>query len=44
VGPLRRYRAIDAAVVARAMVRLAKQAPRGVRVVESDEIQEIGGA
>ena len=44
VGPLRRYRAIDAAVVARAMVRLAKQAPRGARVVESDEIQEIGGA
>jgi uncharacterized protein YbjT (DUF2867 family) len=44
VGPLRRYRAIDAAVVARAMVRLAKQAPRGVRVVESDEIQDIGGA
>jgi uncharacterized protein YbjT (DUF2867 family) len=44
VGPLRRYRAIDAAVVARAMVRLARQAPRGVRVVESDEIQEIGGA
>ncbi|WP_349263880.1 NAD(P)H-binding protein [Longimicrobium sp.] len=44
VGPLRRYRAIDAAVVARAMVRLAKQAPPGVRVVESDEIQEIGGA
>ncbi|CAA9341163.1 MAG: Nucleoside-diphosphate-sugar epimerases [uncultured Gemmatimonadetes bacterium] len=44
VGPLRRYRAIDAPVVARAMVRLAKQAPRGVRVVESDEIQEIGGA
>ncbi|HZG41564.1 MAG TPA: oxidoreductase [Longimicrobium sp.] len=44
VGPLRRYRAIDAAVVARAMVRLARQAPRGVRVVESDEIQDIGGA
>jgi uncharacterized protein YbjT (DUF2867 family) len=43
VGPLRRYRAIDAPVVARAMVRLAKQAPRGVRVVESDEIQDIGG-
>lgn len=44
VGPLRRYRAIQASVVARAMVRLAKEAPRGVRVVESDEIQRIGGA
>lgn len=44
VGPLRRYRAVDAAVVARAMVRIAKQAPRGARVLESDEIQEIGGA
>jgi uncharacterized protein YbjT (DUF2867 family) len=44
VGRLRRYRAVEAATVARAMVRLAKEAPRGVRVVESDEIQRIGGA
>lgn len=44
VGPLRRYRAVEAAAVARAMVRLAREAPRGVRVVESDEIQQIGGA
>lgn len=43
-GPLRRYRPIEAATVARAMVRLAKEQPRGVRVVESDEIQRIGGA
>lgn len=42
VGPLRRYRPVEAAVVARAMVRLAKERPRGARVVESDEIQEIG--
>lgn len=44
VGPLRRYRPIEAATVARAMVRLAKEGTRGVRVLESDEIQQIGGA
>jgi uncharacterized protein YbjT (DUF2867 family) len=44
IGPLRRYRAVEAKTVARAMVRLAKERPRGVRVVESEEIQQIGGA
>ncbi len=44
VGPLRRYRAVEARAVARAMVRLAKERPRGVRVVESEEIQKLGGA
>ncbi|HEX6042176.1 oxidoreductase [Longimicrobium sp.] len=44
VGPLRRYRPIEAATVARAMVRLAKEKTRGVRVLESDEIQQTGGA
>lgn len=44
VGPLRRYRAIEARTIARAMVRLAGERPRGVRVVENDEIQAIGGA
>jgi len=43
VGPLRRYRSIHASTVARAMVRLGKEGSRGVRVVESDEIQTIGG-
>lgn len=42
VGPLRRYRPVEARAVARAMVRLAAQEPRGVRVVENDEILEIG--
>lgn len=42
-GPLRRYRAVRAEAVARAMVRLAKERPRGVRIVENEEIQEIGG-
>jgi uncharacterized protein YbjT (DUF2867 family) len=44
IGPLRRYRAVRADVIARAMARMAREAPRGVRVVESDEIQRIGGA
>ena len=44
VGPLRKYRAIDATAVARAMVRLAKDGFRGVRVVENDEIASIGRA
>ena len=43
IGPLRRYRAVEARPVARAMVRLARERPRGVRVVESDEIQQLGG-
>lgn len=44
IGPLRRYRAVEAATIARAMVQMAKQRPRGVRIVESEEIQERGGA
>lgn len=42
-GPLRRYRPVHAAAVARAMVRLAKAGGRGVRVVESDAIEALGG-
>jgi len=44
VGPLRKYRAIDATAVARAMVGLAREGFRGVRVVENDEIAAIGRA
>lgn len=36
VGPLRRYRPIHAADVARAMVQIAKEAPRGPNVFEYD--------
>ncbi|MDP9348399.1 MAG: oxidoreductase [Gemmatimonadota bacterium] len=43
VGPLRKYRPIQARTVARAMVRLAREGVRGVRVVESDEIERVGG-
>jgi len=42
VGPLRRFRPIEAAVVARAMVRLAASPLRGSRLVESDAIVEAG--
>jgi uncharacterized protein YbjT (DUF2867 family) len=42
VGPLARYRPIDGEVVARAMIRTAERDPRGVRVMESDEIARIG--
>ncbi|HEU0051777.1 MAG TPA: NAD(P)H-binding protein [Longimicrobium sp.] len=41
-GPLRKYRAIEAGTIARAMVRLAKEDARGVRVVENDELLELG--
>ncbi|HEX6746258.1 MAG TPA: NAD-dependent epimerase/dehydratase family protein [Longimicrobium sp.] len=43
LGPLRKYRAIDARAVAAAMVRLARERFTGVRIVESDELQALGG-
>lgn len=43
VGPLRRYRPVKAATIAQAMRRLAAEGTAGVRIVESDEIEEIGG-
>ena len=42
VGPLARYRPIKAHVVARAMVRTAREATRGVRVYESEAIRRLG--
>jgi uncharacterized protein YbjT (DUF2867 family) len=43
VGRLRQYRAVEAEVVARAMVRCGlERERRGVRVVLSDEIQKLG--
>lgn len=42
VGPLRSYRPIAAAAVARALVRLAQEAPDGLRVVESAELAALG--
>jgi len=42
IGPLRKYRAISARTVARALLVLAKQPVTGVRVVESHEIEALG--
>ena len=43
VGPLEKYRAIDAAVVARAMLRCSYgTGARGVLVFESPDIQDLG--
>ena len=39
VGPLSRYRPIKAEAVARAMVQVAREAPRGTHVYESKEIR-----
>ncbi|TBL80675.1 NAD-dependent epimerase/dehydratase family protein [Paenibacillus thalictri] len=41
IGPLRRYKPIQAAAVARGMIRAAKQASRGVTVYNSDRIAEL---
>jgi uncharacterized protein YbjT (DUF2867 family) len=41
VGPLARYRPIEARAVAAAMVRVAKDAARGVHVYESDRIRAL---
>ena len=42
VGPLAKYRPVKAATVARAMVRIAREAPRGAHVYESDAIRRLG--
>ena len=41
VGPLARYRPIKAVAVARAMVRVAREAPRGAHVYQSDHIRRL---
>jgi len=44
IGRLRKYRAIEAAAVARAMLRSSfGEGPRGLLIYPSDEIQDIGG-
>jgi uncharacterized protein YbjT (DUF2867 family) len=43
LGRFRKYRAIEAATVARAMLRISfARGERGVRVFESDEIEDLG--
>ncbi len=43
VGPLARYRPIPARTVAAAMMRVAKEAARGVHVYQSDRIRALAG-
>lgn len=43
-GPLRKYRPVQARTVARAMLRLAAEPDGGLRVLESDQIQQLGNA
>ena len=42
VGPLRKYRPVQARTVAAAMVRVAKKAGRGIHIIESDAIEALG--
>jgi uncharacterized protein YbjT (DUF2867 family) len=42
IGPLRKYRPIAARTVARAMIRVAHQAPRGVNIYASNDIERLG--
>jgi uncharacterized protein YbjT (DUF2867 family) len=42
IGGMRRYRAIHAVTVAKAMLRSAKQRSGGVEILESEEIQTLG--
>jgi uncharacterized protein YbjT (DUF2867 family) len=44
VGPAARYRPVEADLVAAAMLRVAKGAPPGVNVYESDRIRELATA
>lgn len=42
VGPARKYRAIEGRTVARALIRLTRDAKPGVSVVESDAVESAG--
>ena len=42
IGKLRKYRAIQAKIVARAMVNVSLESQKGIRIIESDAIQNSG--
>ncbi|MBK9975367.1 MAG: oxidoreductase [Planctomycetes bacterium] len=44
IGPLKKYRAIQAQVVAQAMLRAASQPKTGFHILESDALQRLGRA
>ncbi len=43
-GPLKKYRGVEARVVARSMVRFAVAGEHGAHILESDRIQQLGGS
>jgi uncharacterized protein YbjT (DUF2867 family) len=43
IGPLRKYRPIEARAVAAAMIAVAKQSANGIHIYESDRIAQIAG-
>ncbi|MBM9502932.1 oxidoreductase [Leptospira sp. 201903071] len=42
-GGTRKYRSIHGRIVAKAMITIAQKEPSGVRILESDRIESIGG-
>ena len=42
LGKMRKYRAVQAETVARSMLKSSMQIIKGVRIIESDEIQNLG--
>jgi hypothetical protein len=42
IGPIKKYKAIEAETVAKAMVKAALQAKKEKRVFQSDEIASLG--
>lgn len=43
LGGIRKYRSIHGRTVAKAMIRIAQKEPAGVRILESDRIESVGG-
>jgi uncharacterized protein YbjT (DUF2867 family) len=41
-GSLRKYRAIEALIIAKAMIKLASTSNQGVHIIESDELERLG--
>lgn len=42
IGPLSKYRAIEAETLAKAMYNIAQNNSNGFRIYQSDQLQEIG--
>lgn len=44
LGGIRKYRSIHGRTVAKAMISIAQKEPSGVRILESDRIESVGGS